>query len=276
MSRFPNREQAGRELAAQLSKFQNQQPLVMPVPNGGVPVAIPVAQALKATLLPVPIRSLHVPWQHETIFGYVTHQGELHLNQPLVGQMRLTLPEIRRIARKVQLTLQLDLESWGVIVPNSLQGKTALLIDDGMHSGWTMFSAVEAVRHLGAVRIVAAVPVTHFRAKRFVGRHCDEVIALQVEEIALYQIGNYYDEFSKLGSADVKGLLKSVPVRSPNRSLSGSIPSDPLSQKDQRPRQGRTHGFNLQPSPYTPLVHCQLQRILDNCLSDSIIMRLFA
>jgi len=215
MSRFPNREQAGRELAAQLSKFQNQQPLVMPVPNGGVPVAIPVAQSLKATLLPVPIRSLHVPWQDETIFGYVTHQGELHLNQPLVGQMRLTLPEIRRIARKEQLSLQLDLESWGVVVPGSLQGKIALLIDDGMHSGWTMFSAIEAVRHLGAARIVAAVPVTHFRAKRFVGRHCDEVVALQIEEIALYQIGNYYDEFSKLNSADVKGLLKAVPSARP-------------------------------------------------------------
>jgi predicted phosphoribosyltransferase len=210
MSRFSNREQAGRELAAQLSRFQNQQPLVMPVPNGGVPVAIPVAQALKGTLLPVPIRSLHVPWQHETIFGYVTHQGELHLNQPLVGQMRLTLPEIRTIARKEQLALQIDLESWGVVVPGSLQGKIALLIDDGMHSGWTMFSAVEAVRHLGALRIVAAVPVTHFRANRFVGRHCDEVIALQIEEIALYQIGNYYDEFSIVSSSDVKGLVKAV------------------------------------------------------------------
>jgi putative phosphoribosyl transferase len=210
MSRFPNREQAGRELATQLLKFQNQQPLVMPVPNGGVPAAIPVAQALKAAVLPVPIRSLHVPWQHETIFGYVTHQGGLHLNQPLVGQMRLTLPEIRRIARKEQLTLQFDLQSWGVVVPNDLQNKTALLIDDGMHSGWTMFSAVEAVRHLGAARIVAAVPVTHFRAKRFVGRHCDEVIALQIEEIALYQIGNSYDEFPILSGADVKELLKTV------------------------------------------------------------------
>lgn len=215
MSRFPDREHAGRELAAQLSKFQKEQPLVMPVPNGGAPVAIPVAQALKSTLLPVPIRSLHVPWQHETIFGYVTHQGELHLNQPLVGQMRLTLPEIRRIARKEQLTLQIDLESWGVVVPDSLQGKTALLIDDGMHSGWTMFSAAEAVRHLAAARIIAAVPVTHFRAKRFVGRHCDEVIALQIEEIALYQIGNYYDEFPILSGADVKGLLKAAPSARP-------------------------------------------------------------
>ena len=215
MSRFLNREQAGRELAAQLSRFQNEQLLVMPVPNGGVPVAIPVAQSLKASLLPVPIRSLHVPWQHETIFGYVTHQGELHLNQPLVGQMRLTLPEIRRIARKEQLALQSDLETWGVVFPDSLQGKSALLIDDGMHSGWTMFSAVDAVRHLGATRIVAAVPVTHFRAKRFVGRHCDEIIALQIEEIALYQIGNYYDEFPILSSADVKGLLKAVPSARP-------------------------------------------------------------
>jgi len=210
MSRFSNREQAGQQLATQLPHFQNQQVLVMPVPNGGVPVALPVAKALKATVLPVPIRSLNVPWQQETIFGYVTHQGEMVLNQPLVGQMRLTLPEVHRIARKEQLTLQSDLESWGAVVRDSLQGKTALLIDDGMHSGWTMFSAVEAVRHLGASRIVVAVPVTHFRAKRFVSRHCDEVIALLTEDIALYQIGNYYEDFPELTSADIKHLLKTV------------------------------------------------------------------
>ena len=215
MSRFPNREQAGRELTGQLSKFQNQQALVMPVLNGGVPTAIPVAQALQATLLPVPIRSLHIPWQHETIFGYVTHQGELHLNQPLVGQMRITPPEIHRIARKQCLALQMDLESWGVVLPSNFRDSSVLLVDDGMHSGWTMFSAVEAVRHLGAARIVAAVPVTHFRAKRFVGRHCDEVIALLTEDIALYQIGNYYDDFPKLSSAHVKDLLKAAPSTRP-------------------------------------------------------------
>jgi predicted phosphoribosyltransferase len=215
MPRFPNRDQAGRQLAVQLTQFLNQQPLVMPVPYGGVPVAIPVAQALKATILPVPIRGLHVPWQHETLFGYVTHEGELHLNQPLVGQMRLSQPEIRRIARKEQLALQADLESWGVGVPENLQGKKVLLVDDGMHSGWTMFSAVQCVKRLGAARIRVAVPITHFRAKRFVGRHCDEVIALQTENIALYQIGNYYDEFPDLGSTAVQALLKGVPSARP-------------------------------------------------------------
>ena len=213
MPRFPNREQAGHQLAAQLAN-QNRQVLVMAVPNGGVPVALPVAQALKATMLPVPIRSLHVPWLQEIIFGYVTHQGEMVLNQPLVGQMRLTPPEIQRIARKERMTLQTDLENWGVVLP-SLAGRTILLIDDGMHSGWTIFSAVETVRHLGAARIIAAIPVTHFRAKRFVSRHCDEVVALLTEDIALYQIANYYEDFPKLTSDDVKQLLKTVPSARP-------------------------------------------------------------
>ncbi len=127
----------------------------------------------------------------------------------------LTLPEIHHIARKQRLALQMDLESWGVVLPGNLRHKTILLIDDGMHSGWTMFSAVEAVKHLGAARIVAAVPVTHFRAKRFVGRHCDEVIALLTEEIALYQIGNYYEDFPELSGAEVKDLLKAIPAARP-------------------------------------------------------------
>jgi len=208
MARFANRNEAGRELAAQLSKFQNQGVLVMPVPHGGVPVAVPVAQALKAALLPVPMRSLHVPWQQETIFGYVTDQGRLSLNQPLVGQMRLTPREIRSIAREQRLALQTDLEEWGVTVPGHLQGRTVLLVDDGMHSGWTMFSAIETVLHLGAARILAAVPVTHFRAKRFVSRHCDAVIAILTEDISLYQIGTYFGDFHDLNSVHVKDLLK--------------------------------------------------------------------
>ena len=207
MPRFPSREEAGRELASQLQKFQNQQPLVLPVLNGGVPIAFPVAAALKAAVLPVPIRALHVPWQHDNIFGYVTHQGDLHLNQALVGQVRLTQQEIRRIARKECQALQADLESWAVSVPDSLIDKTVLLVDDGMHSGWTMLSAVETVRHLGAAHTIVAVPVTHFRAKRFVGRHCDEVVALLTEDIALFQIQNYYADFPELSSADVKSLL---------------------------------------------------------------------
>ncbi|MCI0420948.1 MAG: hypothetical protein L0387_27705 [Acidobacteria bacterium] len=210
MAKFRNREEAGHQLSGSLVKFQNDQPLVMPVLNGGVLTALPVAQALKAPLLPVPMRSLRIPWDQETIFGYVTHQGTLHLNQALVGQVRLTLPEIHQIARKQRLALQMDLNHWGVVLPNTLDGKTVLLVDDGMHSGWTMFSAAETVKPLGATQVVVAVPVTHFRAKRFLGRHCNEVVALLTEDIALYEIRNYYDDFPELESDHVRELLKAA------------------------------------------------------------------
>jgi putative phosphoribosyl transferase len=210
MATFKNREDAGRQLAAQLSRFESDSPVVMAILNGGIPVGQPVAFALKRSLLPVPIRSLHVPWDVNTIFGYVTYSGDRHLNQALIGQVRLTPAEVRQIARKRQRSLTKDLEKWSITVPESLQRRTTLIIDDGMHSGWTMFSAVETVKELGAARVIVAVPVTHFRAKRFVGRHCDEIVSLLTEDIALYEIDNYYEEFPAVGDDQVRQLLNAA------------------------------------------------------------------
>jgi predicted phosphoribosyltransferase len=103
VTKFKNREQAGEQLASQLLKYQKDEPIVMGIPNGGVPVALPVAQRLNCPLTLVPIRSLPVPWAEETIFGYVTDAGETHINQPLVGQTRLTRAEIYQIAKKRRL-----------------------------------------------------------------------------------------------------------------------------------------------------------------------------
>lgn len=208
MAKFKNREETGSQLGKELSRFQEASPWVMAILNGGASVALPVAQALKTSLLPVPMRSLSVPWNHDTIFGYVSNTGDLQLNQALIGQVRLTPQEIRQVARKEQLCLKADLEAWAIVVPENLQRRTVLIIDDGMHSGWTMFSAVEILKQLGAGNVVAAVPVTHFRARRFVGRHCDEVVALVTEDIALFQIGNYYEDFPEVSSDQAGQILK--------------------------------------------------------------------
>ncbi len=208
MTKFKNREEAGRQLARELAKFQADSPLVMAILNGGVSVALPASQALKAPLLPVPMRSLHIPWNQDTIFGYVTHTGDLQLDQPLIGQVRLTPQQIRQIARKQHLGLKADLEAWGIAMPEAFRGLTALVIDDGMHSGWTMFSAIETLKQLGAHTVVPAVPVAHFRAHRFVARHCDEIVALSTEEIDLYQVGNYYEDFPDVSNEQAGHLLK--------------------------------------------------------------------
>jgi len=214
MAWFKNREDAGKQLAGRLSNIQSEAPVILAVPRGGVPVALPIASAFNAPLGVVPMRKLSVPWLQDVAIGYVTNQGDLHLDQPLIGQLRITPQEVHRMSKKEELLLLEDLKHWKIIVPSTLSQKTALIIDDGMHSGWTMFSAVETVRKLGAKRIIVGIPVSHFRAKRFVGHHCDDIISLVTEDVALFEIANYYEDFPEISDDRIRSMLRAGPPHS--------------------------------------------------------------
>jgi putative phosphoribosyl transferase len=213
MGAFRNRAEAGRQLADRLSTVSMESVVLLAIPRGGVPVALPIAEKLRLPLSVIPIRRLPVPWAKDIEVGYVTNTGELHLNQPLVGQVRLTPQEIYHIAKKEQKILQQELVAWDVTPPSSLSSKTAVIIDEGLHSGWTMFSAVETAKSLGAQRIIAAAPVSHFRAQRFVCRHCDAMISLVVEDIPLFQVASYYQEFPEISDEEIRSALRAAPTQ---------------------------------------------------------------
>ena len=213
MSSFKNRKEAGKQLADRLSTVSLESVVLLAIPRGGIAVALPVAEKLRVPLGVVPIRRLPVPWAGDVEVGYVTNTGELHLNQPLIGQVRLTPQEIYHIAKKEQKLLRLELAEWGVVPASDLSSKTVIVIDEGLHSGWTMFSAVATARSLGARRIIAAAPVSHFRAQRFVGRHCDAMISLVTADIPLFQIANYYVEFPEISDEEIRSALKAAPTQ---------------------------------------------------------------
>lgn len=100
MGLFENREEAGRQLADRLSTLSLESVVLLAIPRGGVPVALPIAQKLRVPLGIVPIRRLPVPWAKDIEVGYVTDTGELHLNQPLIGQVRLTPKRSIKLLRK--------------------------------------------------------------------------------------------------------------------------------------------------------------------------------
>ena len=207
MAVFQNRQAAGRQLATHLSHLGKDGLAVLAIPRGGIPVAAAVAEELHIGFSILPLRRLEIPWRIENDYGYVTSTGELHLNQALVGQARLTPQEIYQIANTEKVRLLRDLERWGTPLQVQLDAQTALIVGDGMHSGWAMYSAVETARKLGAGKIVAAVPVSHFRAKRFLERHCDEVICLIVENISLFRLEDYYEQFAPVTDEEVRTLL---------------------------------------------------------------------
>jgi len=213
MGSFKNREEAGVQLADRLSTLSLESVVLLAIPRGGVPVALPIAQRLRVPLGIAPIRRLPVPWAKDIEVGYVTDAGELHLNQPLIGQVRLTPQEIYQIAKKEQRILQQELIGWGVTASSSLASKTVVIIDDGMYSGWTMYSAVETAQKLGAPRTIAAVPVSHFRAQRFVGHHCDAMISLLTEDIPLFRIADYYQAFPEISDDQIRSAVRAAPTR---------------------------------------------------------------
>ncbi|MFN8008538.1 MAG: phosphoribosyltransferase family protein [Terriglobia bacterium] len=211
MTSFKSREEAGHSLARQIADWEAHHPTIVAVPRGGLPVAAPVARAFKRPFHLLPMRRLEVPWDPKNVFGYVTVNGTLHLNQPLIGQVRLTPPEIQKIAHRERLNLRQHLVAWGAPPFPSLEGESVLLIDDGMHSGWTLFSALEMVKNLGARETRVAVPVTTFRAHRFIQNHCDEIVCLHIEELPRYEIQNYYEDFTPVSDEQIRALLKTIP-----------------------------------------------------------------
>jgi len=209
MGSFRNREEAGTKLAERLSSLLAGSVVLFAIPRGGVPVALPISRMLKVPIELVPIRRIPVPWAPDIEVGYTTDAGELHLNQPLIGQVRLSPHEIYEIAKKERKMLQQELATWGAKQVSDLRSKTALIIDDGLHSGWTMFSAVEVIKKIGAQRITVAAPVSHFRAERFVRRHCDEMVVLLVENTSLFHIADYYEEFPDVSDEQIRSALAS-------------------------------------------------------------------
>jgi putative phosphoribosyl transferase len=210
---FKNRLEAGKQLADRLSAVSMDSIVLLAVPRGGIPVARPSAERFGVPLDVVPIRRLPVPWANDIEVGYVTHLGALHLNQPLIGQVRLTPQEIYHIARREQKILQQELLDWGATPPSNLSDKTVVIVDEGLHTGWTMFSAVETAKSLGAERVIVAAPVSHFRAHRFVSHHCDTMISLVTEDIPLFLLANYYQEFPEVSDEEIRSALRAAPTK---------------------------------------------------------------
>src|SRR5438874_8839206 len=158
---FPNRAEAGRGLGLKLAKYAGRDDvIVLGLPRGGVPVAYEVAQQLRVPLDVFVVRKLGVPGFEELALGAIASGGVRVLNQDVVGALpnanqlveSVTAREIAEVERREQAYRD------GRPAPE-IRGRTVILVDDGLATGATMRAGVQALRQLGAAKIVVAVPV---------------------------------------------------------------------------------------------------------------------
>lgn len=202
---FPDREAAGQDLLAALSKYRGTHPLVFGIPRGGVPIARIVADGLGGDLDVILVRKLGAPGNPEVAIGAVDEHGSIILNDNAV-LADASDDYIQREA-KAQLGLIQDRRaSYGPGQTPDLAGRTVILVDDGLATGATMIAGLRSVRTQHPRRLVCAVPVAAPESLREVARIADEVVCLAAPS-PFGAVGLYYEDFSPVQDDEVASAL---------------------------------------------------------------------
>jgi len=210
ISGYRDRRHAGEVLAELLSPYRGAATLVLAVPRGGVPVALPVVAALGCDLDLIIPRKIGAPGQPELAIGAVCEDGEVLLNHRLVQTIGVGEEYIRSAAAAEVAEIRRRLESYrGAHPAPVLESRTVIVIDDGVATGFTLSAALKSVSRQSPRQLVLAVPVGPPDSLAMLARDADEVICpLQPE--AFWSVGQFYRRFEQLDDAEVQSMLRQV------------------------------------------------------------------
>ena len=204
---FRDRIDAGRRLAARLEHLRGEVGVVLGLPRGGVPVAAEVARALRAPLDVIIVRKLGVPFQPELGMGAIGEDGAHVINDEVVRMAGVSAAEIAAVETRERAELERRAGRFRRgRLPATLEGRTVLIVDDGIATGSTAMAACQVARARGAARVVLAVPVAPLGWDLDMAGAADELIALETPE-PFGAIGRFYQDFSQTTDEEVIACL---------------------------------------------------------------------
>ncbi|MEH0821277.1 MULTISPECIES: phosphoribosyltransferase [Micromonospora] len=206
MTTYRDRAEAGRELAERLTDLAGRPDvIVLGLVRGGVPVARVVADRLGAPLDVLVVRKLGVPWAPEVAYGALGPGGVQVLNEMVAG--RISDNDRAQVRRREQAELERREQRYrGGRPPLDLTGRTAVIVDDGLATGATARAAVQVARHLGAARVLVAVPVGSEQAYDMLAAEADTVVSSQLPH-DFTAVGAYYEDFHEVSDDEVTRAL---------------------------------------------------------------------
>jgi putative phosphoribosyl transferase len=216
---FADRAEAGRVLASRLAQYAGRSDvLVLALPRGGLPVAFEVAQALDAPLDVFVVRKLGAPGQEELAMGAVAAGGVRVENQRVLRALGISREQLDQVAEKELREVESRQRQYrGQRAPPRIDGRTIILIDDGLATGATMAAAVQALRRLRPSRLVVAVPVASPESCENLRPLVDELVCARTPP-NFVAVGQWYDNFTQTSDEEVRDLLgraKSEQLASP-------------------------------------------------------------
>ena len=216
---FADRSDAGRKLAQALLRYKDQEPVILALLRGGVPVAAEVAAALDAPLDLILVRKIGVPAQPELAMGAVANGGAplVVRNDDVIRMAGIEEAEFETIRERelaeIERRRRLYLGSRASV---DVGGRVAIVIDDGIATGATTRAALRATRIRKPGKLVLAVPVAPTDTLAAMRQEADDVICLEDHEF-FGAIGFYYGDFRQLSDREVKDTVARFPVHAANQ-----------------------------------------------------------
>jgi putative phosphoribosyl transferase len=211
---FKDRSEAGRKLAKALAAYKDQHPVILALPRGGVPVAAAVATALHAPLDLILVRKIGVPIQPELAMGAVVDGSApiIVRNEDVIQLVGIDETEFKAICDSELAEIERRRQRYlGSRERVNIDGRTAIVIDDGVATGATTRAALHATRMRNPKKLVLAVPVAPTDSLAALRSDADEVICLEDYEV-FGAIGLYYRNFNQVTDEEVIETLKRFPV----------------------------------------------------------------
>ena len=208
---FRDRADAGRHLLSRLGAYHGRPDVVvLGLPRGGIPVGYEVARGLGAPLDVFVVRKLGVPGQEELAMGAIATGGVRVVNRDVVDALHIAPDVLDRAAAQELRELERRERSYRGDRPEpQVEGRTVILVDDGLATGSTMRAAVQALRQQRPARIVVAVPVAAFATCEELRREVEDVVCFATPE-PFMAVGRFYDDFSQTTDEEVHDLLASA------------------------------------------------------------------
>ncbi len=204
---YADRTSAGRALGTRLERLRAADPLLLGLPRGGVPVAAAVRDVIGGDLDILLVRKLGVPWQPELAMGAIGEDGVRVLNGDVLAHLEISPQEFAEIEDLERAELIRRRTVWrGEAKPLPLEGRSVVIVDDGMATGATVVVACRVARLHHPAQLVVAVPVSSAEALRRVAAEADQVFCPLVPH-TLGGVGTAYEDFHQLDDTEVTALL---------------------------------------------------------------------
>ncbi|MDP8952357.1 MAG: phosphoribosyltransferase [Actinomycetota bacterium] len=219
---FKDRHDAGRRLAERVARYRDENPIVLALPRGGVPVGYEVSRSLDAPLDIFIARKLGAPGRPELGIGAVAQDGLRVLNADAIRALGIPKEYIERVAEgeKAEIERRLGLLRGEGHPEPEVRGRTVILVDDGLATGVTARAAIEALRRRDPRRLILAAPVCAAASAELLRPEVDELVCLKTPS-GPTAISLWYHNFQQVPDEEVIELLKDARREQEERDATG-------------------------------------------------------